>query len=545
MKFVAQYRQYTSKQDLPKDARPQDISHDITKYNADGSPAKEIWTHYYHRYNAVKSVEIYCPFPNQECGRIQFVDTVGLGPAINGAAIEEEMFKVLIDDCDGAINVFKPGVDRGLQQRETDLFNKINTRLQGRDPKKWLSLVINTITKGDNQNITNLKEITTTLDDLLASLPFNSCVAVDGTDKQQVNEKLLVPHLTLIANNLKDLDGKLIDEATALSNMAFEKCQFIHKTALNVLPIASMSSWDFEDDGYIPTIQAFNIAMNRIDHDGYALTQNKKCEPLKQAYEKILDDIDLSMPSEENLYKRFLSGIMITPNVMFEEAVEELRNGIFELFEQVNVNVLLPLQEKVKEDIIKILYFDAKWGMIPLSSDLSSEPCTQWLESLIAEYIPQEIYSTLHSALRYILDYRLNIEGMVEYNVTKSLHIIEKDHKDFMPYLGKHPQSFEEKALAVWQELASRIIPVQRQLRSWIDEFSLVPSQSFYSRVHKFHVKIGTNVNGIKEFKKFLHENASNIWFEEIKDKSERNIAFNEWTDCIQTLSSVITSKKS
>ena len=40
-------------------------------------------------------------------------------------------------------------------------------------------------------------------------------------------------------------------------------------------------------------------------------------------------------------------------------------------------------------------------------------------------------------------------------------------------------------------------MPLQKRLRSWIGDFALIPSQSFYSRVHKFHIKIGTNVNGV------------------------------------------------
>lgn len=55
----------------------------------------------------------------------------------------------------------------------------------------------------------------------------------------------------------------------------------------------------------------------------------------------------------------------------------------------------------------------------------------------------------------------------------------------------------QKKRAQVWQELAYRLMPLQKRLRSWIGDFALIPSQSFYSRVHKFHIKIGTNVNGV------------------------------------------------
>lgn len=45
------------------------------------------------------------------------VDTIGMGDASNAERIEDEMFRVLREDCDAAVDVFKP-------QANGDSFNK-------------------------------------------------------------------------------------------------------------------------------------------------------------------------------------------------------------------------------------------------------------------------------------------------------------------------------------------------------------------------------------------------------------------------------------
>ena len=66
MTFVAQYREYDNRADIPDNANQNDIVERIKKRNEDGTPKQRVWRHLYYRYLAVKSVDIYCRFPNQE-----------------------------------------------------------------------------------------------------------------------------------------------------------------------------------------------------------------------------------------------------------------------------------------------------------------------------------------------------------------------------------------------------------------------------------------------------------------------------------------------
>lgn len=540
MKFVAQYREYTDKAEIPSDASPNDIKERVKEQNPDGSPKQIVWRHMYYWYLAVKSVNIYCEFPNQDCGRIEFVDTVGLGPSVNADAVEKEMFRVLREDCDGAIDVFCPANTGGsVPEREERIYNKLMENLSSRNPQKWISYAINAIPYGSKCNIQNLQDIN---DDLaLKQLPFGFYTAVNAADRDDVSNKLLIPHLQMIASNLEYLDNNLRENADQVIADAVNYCQRLIKTAGRVIPISAITDWKFERDGYEPMLQALNVAMNDLDHDGYARRKDIECPELTNAYEQLLFNIDKDLPTEEELLYRFKSGNFVTPQGMFEEAIEQIRNGIFEVFENVNQTVIYPLQQKVKLDIINILYHQGRMSLLPLPKECSSMmPSVEWLEAIIRNYIPKEKYPALFEALRYVLDYKINIEGTAEYYVIESLYIIEKDHKDFLPYAGGNPHEFSDKAACVWQELANRLMPLQKRLRNWMGKFSLQPSLLSYSRVHKFHVKIGTNVNGVRELKEFYSDNMGLIWRSEIEGKAHENATFAEWAECINSMRNAI-----
>lgn len=543
MKFVAQYREYEKRSDIPANAIQDDIEERVTEMNPDGTPKTKIWRHKYYWYLAVKSVNIYCQFPNAECGRIEFVDTVGLGPSVNADGVEKEMFRVLCDDCDGAIDVYCPAPTGGsLDDKQERIFKKLKTHLAHRNPQMWMSYAINAIPSGNKKNIQNIPDIKGDLE--LKDLPFGFYVDVNAAKREDVNDLLLVPHLEMVAKNLPFLDTKLIEAASETATYAYNLCQDVLTLASKVLPLQALSDWRFEQDGYTPLNKAFAKAINNIDHDGYAKKKDQPCEELVEAYSKLINEIDIDLPTEEEIVERFQTGHLLTVSGMYDEIIEEMRNGIFSVFEDVNKTVLLPLQEKVKLDLITLLYDAGKWSHLPLpAEEQTDELTTGWLENILEHYVPREKYPRLFEALRFILDYQISIEGLAEYRVTESLHIIEKDHQKFIPYDGANPDDFAEKGAAVWQELAARLLPVQKNLRSWIKEFSLIPSHSFYSRVHKFHIKVGTDVEGIRDFKNFYHDNMGVIWHDEIEAKAHQNAAFKEWTECIAKIRKALATK--
>lgn len=542
MEFVAQYREYD---EIPEGANPADFEKRVKTKDANGNPLKVVYRKRYYKYLAVKSVNIYCPFLYQDCGKIEFVDTIGLGASVNPEGIEREMFRVLREDCDAAIDVFCPAPTGGaLNKFQKDIFKKITEQLAIRNPRQWMAYAINGIPSGEKANIQNIPDILAELDAMCETLPFGLYKEVNAANREDVNNNLLVPLLALITENLDSLDQSMIDTVNGISKEAYNECLSLVKAANAVTSASIGFNADtlslFDEKLFKELLKSFGYAMNQVDQKGYATKRDTECFQLEQAYKNIIDDIDVYVPDEDVILNRFETGASVTPNQMFEEYVEQMRNDIFSAFENVNSDVLHPLQEKVKDDLIEILFNQGLMKNLPSKYET---PSCEWLHDVIDNYVDEGTYPNLSKALRFILDYQINIEGMVEYYVTNSLYILDKTNKEFIPYTGEFTEDFEEKAANVWQELCNRLTPVQGRLRSWIGSFSLIPSHSFYSRVHKFHVKVMTDNGGVEDFRRFYRKNMGLIWAGEINAAGKTQKAFGDWTDRTKGLQDVVTSE--
>ena len=500
----------------------------------------------YYKYVAVKNVNIYTSFEIETTKKLELVDTIGIGSSADSAAIEAEMYRVLREDCDAAIDMYRPDVTPNYPQEQADLLDNLINKLSDREPEKWIVYVLNKITNGFYKNAASAEAVLKTAENIISGKnpkPIAWTRAIDGTIFEDVRDELVSPLLSLIAENLDELDQNLIDRTDNLCKEAYNECLKLVKAANSVTSAGAGISADamslFDEKLYKELLKSFGYAMNHVDQKGYATKRDTECSQLEQAYANIIDEIDVYIPDEEVILERFETGALVTQNQMFEEYVEQMRNDIFAAFENVNEDVLHPLQEKVKSDLIQILYNEGLMKNLPTPSDA---PSIEWLREIIDNYISEDKYPSLFKAMRFILDYQINIEGLVEYNVTKSLYVLDKTHAEFIKYQGEFTEDFEQKASDVWQELCNRLTPVQKRLRDWISSFTLIPSHSFYSRVHKFHVKVMTDEEGREDFRRFYRNNMGLIWSAEINAAGKVEKAFGDWTERVKALQSVVTS---
>lgn len=500
----------------------------------------------YYKYVAVKSVNIYTSFEIDTTRKLELVDTIGIGSSADSEAIETEMYRVLREDCDAAIDMYRPDVTPNYPQEQADLLDNLIEKLSDREPEKWVVYVLNKITKGFYKNAASAETVLQTAENIINGKnpkPVAWTKAIDGTVFSDVRDQLVSPLLTLIAENLDELDLKLIDKTDSLCKEAYNECLKLVKAANAVTSAGAGLSADamslFDEKLYKELLKSFGYAMNQVDQKDYATKKDTECYQLEQAYANIINEIDRYIPDEEVILERFETGALVTQNQMFEEYVEQMRNDIFTAFENVNEDVLHPLQEKVKTDLIKILFNEGLLKNLPTPHDT---PSIEWLKDVIDNYVAEEKYPSLYKAMRFILDYQINIEGLVEYNVTRSLYVLDKTHSEFIKYQGEFTEDFEQKASDVWQELCNRLTPVQERLRDWITSFTLIPSHSFYSRVHKFHVKVMTDTEGREDFRRFYRNNMGLIWAAEINSAGKVKKAFGDWTERVKALQSVVCS---
>lgn len=492
----------------------------------------------YYKYIAVKNVNIFKRFNLIDCRQIQLVDTIGMGDPTNATAIEKEMFRVLLEDCDAAVNIFKPdALGGGFEQRQADILQKISNQLEQRDPSKWIVYVVNKVTNGIGANVANIPAILKTVNNLLEPLsnkPVAWVKTVQGNSVEEVRDLLVKPLLDLISANLGDLDKGLMEDA---NHCGLELYSEYFKLASSVEAVLSNSvvqgsaDWQLFNRLYQEQEQTLFRRLRELDEDEYGKRRIKPCPEIENCLRGTIEGLYQYVPDLEMIKDEVNIGGKSMDEI-FAMACDDLSNRIYKAFESISTDVISPLREKLKKDLATCMLKEGVLGHILLKNYNrdTNDPLVQ-LRCLLAERIPSETYPNLYEALNYILDYHFNIEDTIEDDVAQSIGIIDKMNiEEFKALPSAHGGlSVDNRAQFIWQELCNRISPMQVKLRECSQRFALIPSRRFATRVQKFRVKIVFNADTKNELRDFYHANCYAIWREEFGQMEARQQAFGEW----------------
>lgn len=504
---------------------------------------------YYYRFVAVRSVDIYTHFPGIDDSKIELVDTVGMGTLVDNENIKNEMFRVLREECDAAVMIFRPdGSGGGFDNRQAEILCEIGHNLQSRNPKEWIYYVINKVQSGSYYNIHNVGPALNTLTSTLNKMdnpPVAKVVDIDGANPEEVNGKLVEPMLDMITNNLESIDARLVEDVNQSGMELFlEVCQLSEAVG----QVISGSSEMKQNEGALfdslekDVTSSYFKALRKIDEEGYALSRDKVCNEVKEKIDEVILELPDMVVSPDDITSDAEMGIPMT--TIFTKYANILRNDIYTHFEEVSTEVLLPLQEEVKNDLIKILYNDAMFGRIPLVSySAESGPSVEWLRAFVNDKLSKDKYPNMRSMMMFILDYSLNIDVMIEFNVSQCLDSI--DTRYCHPLTPKVTHDVDEIADYVWNELITRVVPIQNKLKVWRDDFSRIPSHSFYARVRKFREKMTAESEAVRtEIRNFYRANRLTLWNEKFAGLRMADKAFGGWNMLCKEISEACDRSK-
>lgn len=497
------------------------------------SDGKTYWIRYFYKHLAVKSVDIYTSFPAIDDAKIILVDTIGLGDSTDALRIEEEMFRILREDCDAAINIFCPGALGGsFNSAQAAIITKVGKELGSREPNRWFYYVLNTVhsTVGFNADLVKkIKEQTTNTFQHIKPAPVADILEVDLSNAQEVYTQLLTPILDGITEHLTDIDNKLIENANSeglkLYQEYYHLAQNIAKVVTNTIQQGSEEMIIFDRLFGQLTYVADLLKLDKQ----YAAYKNSPCREVKLNLDMVIENIYDLIPDIDDIAEEVArSGHYLMET--YYHFLDVLRNSIFEAFEHINTDVLHPLQDKVKLDVVTILFNAARLGRIPLVGyEIEQGPSLEWLNTFIDERVDCQQFPHLHEALRFIADYRINIEGLVEYRVAQSIGTLDPNSNEHCQPNLQHAAEDAETAERIWDAIVSRTSPTQIKMRQWSNEYALIPSHSFYARVYKFCQKIVRDNQTREELRNFYVVNRTTIWRDLFINIEAEQTALGDW----------------
>ena len=489
----------------------------------------------YYKYLAVKTANIFKQFEYQDSGKLVLVDTIGIGPKDDGS-IRKQMFKVVREDCDGVIDIFRPdSLGNSIDDKQTEILEDLYREFSDRLIEKWFVYVINEVQDGDGRNMHLTPQLLEEAKQMSngEKTKFAWATKVNGKNQNEVIQELVIPLLQQIVDNLDIIDDTMMDKAQQKADILYNEYLILCKSADAVLTSALRSDQNARRlfDGLYKNLSMVT-SMTALDVQK-AGEEDLPCHEIAERLKTITEnEIYDTLPDDDEVLKNILNGADGAP--LFVEEINELRNRIAALYESISIEQLYPLQEKLKMQIIDILYNDGLLKNIPLAGCITEEgPSPNWLSALIEETVPEGVYPHLHNALQSILDYQINIEGLIEYNVAKSLRCINPQRREFtvipfipLPVIGTQP---EERASQITNELFNRIGHIQLEVRKWINDFAMIPSHSFYARVHKVYERLFKSKDCIVDLEYYYWDNMALIWRDDIKVNEQIKNAFGEW----------------
>lgn len=502
------------------DIKEEDIRTYVAQYDADMKPT--------YTFLAVKEVAIYTHFPVKDAGKLVLVDTIGLGDTSLG--IREKMIRTLREDSDAAILVRLPSANGdGIRVEDDELYDLICEAMGAEALNKWLFFALNVADELGNHNSG------VSMEQALRDRKLNYAFVhkVDCGDAKAVEHDLLLPILEYLITNLSTVDNNLMCTANDLFEETFQIYFDFCAKMQNVLSGGFKKSLD--GGGLFDELYEDQLELARqIDELSKKYSgRNLECSKIKEEVMKVIHSIASYCPTAEEIHHRLTAGGPDAyPNNVYNYYADNLRARVRDQFEEINHSTITELQEEFKQEICSILRDETggRLQYIPLQAEIAEGDSVQWLQALIDEKLNN--YPLIAEAFMDICNYRLNIEGLLEYKANRALECLDpspQNEQYVQPqFQGK---SIDEIVETIEQTLMSTIPVVADEMMEGIKELLVIPYNSFNARIRKLKDRIIFKTEGRRELKNFYRENAPAIWQKEFKNIAGKEIALGQLND--------------
>lgn len=523
-KYVEHFAEYAGLLGGKQDVDENHIRDYVAQYDSNMQPT--------YKFLAVKEVDIFTEFNYADAGKIVLVDTIGLGDTSLG--IREKMLSTLRNDSDAAILVRLPSANGDNIRVEDDELYDTVAEAMGLDMLgKWLFFALNVGEELKNANSGEAMEKALRN----RQLNFASITKVDCANNEEVQNRLLIPILQYLIDNLSDVDANLMENANKALLKAYNSYFNLCTKAGNVLrgglraALSTGGLFDelFEDKlGLSRELDKLNRRYN---------TPDEQNEEIRTEVLRIVREIGTHCPKLEDIKHRLTGGGPESHvDTSYNFYADNLRAAMRDQLDEVNSTVIVRLQDEVKDNIINVLRSDEGGRMDRIILNIGDNAGNmEWLRALIDQKCGA--FPLLKAALEDIESFRLNIEGLLEYKADIALEHLDQNSPKFthLPEAVYRADN-DEKAEILLQTLMSAIPEVAHDLVGGIQELLKIPANAFNARIRKLRERLIFKQDGRRELKNFYREYAAAIWSEDFRNVVGKQVALDSWNEQLDKL---------
>lgn len=474
----------------------------------------------YYAYLAVKKVDIFCSFPNQDIGKISLVDMPGLGDT--GIGDEERVIKTLGADIDIVLFVRMPkGMGDFWSKEDVELYDIAKNSLIDLPIEEWSFMVLNHV-----HNV-NLKQCNSLKGDIKNKhILVQDAIIANCTDAEQAQEMILDRVLNHLTQRIDVLDNKYASTCqTRLLEIQKSITTELEKTQ-NIF-----GKNNSNDDWFPYFIRLFGKLWRDLTGELEALTKeminqrDMEDSGLKSAVEVAIQKCrtNTNIPSvKEIIKKRNLHGSFETA---YSECLHEVRTHLSKSFLDLDLALKKSL-EKAKEQVVKVLITSGKLRSVATGDG------REFLTNLGVK-IPEKLVG-LRLGFEILATFELQYRGLIQHRIRKHLDVLtpDKTHYKFNNLFSNifgQPTSDDDKAKKIYDNLRKAqqeaVNNCEKELKMLLTE----PSQAGFAIVEEFVDRV-LRAEGIREeWQIFLQEFATDVWVEEFGTAQANSELKREW----------------
>ena len=525
-KYVEHYSDYAPHLGKTVTVSASEIERYVAQYK-NGNPSEK-----YFLYLGVKFADIMCEFPHSDTGKIELVDTIGIGAT--SLATEEKMLDTVENDSDAILFMFRPDPCRPrISSDEIDIIKKISTRVSPEYSKEMLFWIVNRVDSGKGENKALLPEIVAKAEQ--GDYPVAKVLNVNCCLDDEVENKLLVPVLEQLTSRIESVDKMLIDKLNKFADNLYFAYHQICNGAEKAL--ASSASEDIKrhfEDKIDDTIDNLLDKLRDLFNIEYKQIRNQPCEDFEEASTEKLKLIMRSIPSEEEIKKMLDKGRKNQINV-YENCTNIMRIKIIDDFNELN-NVLNNIIEKMKKKVIHILADQNIGGLGLIEPFNDSVSSSDWINRFLEKTNAKEQYPLLADALGKFDEYSINVQGFLIHQIRNQLDPIDP------ALLGGIPMLYNEEKDALAKEITELLkecaYQIKENISDQISDLSIIPNLSMFAAIKDLYDRLTYADNGKtnKQWEHLYQDWIYLIWKDEYEAEIGLNSVKKNWNELISKL---------
>ncbi|WP_319422263.1 hypothetical protein [Pleurocapsa sp. FMAR1] len=514
---INQYRQFFS-QTVPKRISKEQIREYVAQDTVEGDRT-------YFAYLAVKKVDIYCSFPNQDIGQISLVDMPGLGDTGIGDA--ERLIKTLGQDIDIVLFMRMPkSMGDVWAEVDVDLYDLANSALTDLPINEWSFMVLNHVATIDNyKNCISLKNDITN-----QHIDVQDVIICDCANKTEAQTAILDRVIDYLTHRIDILDNKY---ASACQYRLLELQRQI-KEELDKADVAFGQATSYDWSRY--SVRLFHKLWNELRENLEGLTRS-------MIRHRDAEDINFKLaviqaikhcrnhpgvPSvEQILKKRDRHGSFESA---YSECQHEVRTRLSKRFLNLNIALRESL-DKSKSQVSNVLAEYAKLKYVAKGEG------TDFLLDIESK-IPEDL-ADLKLGFSTLATFDLQYHGLIQHRIRKHLDVLTPDRtrykfNDLFSNFFGQPNSNEEKAKKIYHHLCQAQIEAVSNCEKELKNILVEPSQAGFAIVEEFVDRVVRAEGMREEWEIFLQEFASQIWQEKFESVNASSLLKKEWIDTVK-----------